>query len=70
MPDVAQDRAEVLGALRESVESTGANAVFGEPARQDGITVLPVARVRGAGHGRGAGQLVAAVALLTIRAIV
>lgn len=39
--------------------SASASAVFGEPVERDGVTVVPVARVRygvGGGGGRGAGR--------------
>ncbi len=55
--DAADDR------LSKLVESLGgaasAKAVFGEPVEKDGVTVVPVARVRfgaGGGGGRGPGS--------------
>ena len=46
--------------LVESLGGTAsASAVFGEPVERDGVTVVPVARVRygvGGGGGRGAGR--------------
>ena len=48
---------ERLSKLAERVgASVSAKAVFGEPVERDGVTVIPVARVRygfGAGSGRG-----------------
>ncbi len=49
-----------LGKLVESLGGTAsAKAVFGEPIERDGVTVVPVARVRygvGGGGGRGPGR--------------
>jgi uncharacterized spore protein YtfJ len=51
---------ERLGKLAEAIGgSASAKAVFGEPVERDGVTVIPVARVRygfGAGSGRGGGR--------------
>jgi uncharacterized spore protein YtfJ len=62
----ARREAEADGAdnrLSKLVESLGgtasAKAVFGEPIERDGVTVVPVARVRygvGGGGGRGPGR--------------
>jgi uncharacterized spore protein YtfJ len=55
--DAADDR---LGKLVDSLGGTAsAKAVFGEPVEKDGVTVVPVARVRfgaGGGGGRGPGR--------------
>ena len=55
--DAADDR---LIKLVESLGGTAsAKAVFGEPVEKDGVTVVPVARVRfgvGGGGGRGPGR--------------
>ena len=55
--DAADDR---LIKLVESLGGTAsAKAVFGEPVERDGVTVVPVARVRfgvGGGGGRGPGR--------------
>lgn len=49
-----------LGKLAETLgASVSAQAVFGEPVERDGVTVIPVARVRygfGGGSGRGGGR--------------
>jgi uncharacterized spore protein YtfJ len=42
-----------LETIREIVDSATASKVFGTPLRQDGLTVLPVAKVRGGGGGGG-----------------
>jgi uncharacterized spore protein YtfJ len=53
----ADDR---LGKLVEAIGgSASAKAVFGDPVARDGVTVIPVARVRygfGAGSGSGGGR--------------
>ena len=55
--DAADNR---LGKLVESLGgAASAKAVFGEPVEKDGVTVVPVARVRfgvGGGGGRGPGR--------------
>lgn len=46
----------VLDAVRKAVGSAGAGQVFGDPISQDGVIVLPVAKVNGGGgggHGTG-----------------
>lgn len=48
------DRA-VLDTISEVVDHASTNKVFGSPISQDGITVLPVAKVNGGGGG-GSGQ--------------
>jgi uncharacterized spore protein YtfJ len=49
------DDKTVLEAIRDAVDSATAEKVFGQPIRQDGLTVLPVAKVSGGGGG-GEGQ--------------
>ncbi len=44
------DMMEMLTQLREGV---AVRAAIGEPVSQDGLTVIPVAKVRGAGGGGG-----------------
>ncbi|WP_203907646.1 spore germination protein GerW family protein [Rhizocola hellebori] len=39
--------------VKEVVDSTAAQKVFGSPISQDGITVVPVAKVSGGGGGGG-----------------
>jgi len=57
----AGQRAELVNALLERIgEAVGqraqASAVFGEPVRDEGLTVIPVARARfGFGGGGGSG---------------
>ena len=55
--DAADER---LNRFMESLGGTAsARAVFGEPVEKDGVTIVPVARVRyggGGGGGRGAGR--------------
>ena len=41
----------VLDTIREMVQNTTAEKVYGSPIMQDGITVLPVAKVSGGGGG-------------------
>lgn len=55
---VAGPAAEVLGRLAEKLGShASVSAVFGEPVDREGITVIPVARVRlGFGGGAGTGR--------------
>lgn len=43
----------VLGTLRDAVEHAGADRVFGTPIQQDGVIVIPVAKVGGGGGGGG-----------------
>jgi uncharacterized spore protein YtfJ len=43
----------VLGTLKDVVEHAGADRVFGTPIQQDGVIVLPVAKVGGGGGGGG-----------------
>lgn len=44
---------DMLEAICEAVGDTGAGKVFGDPIYQDGLTVLPVAKVSGGGGGGG-----------------
>jgi uncharacterized spore protein YtfJ len=43
----------VLDTISEVVDHASASKVFGSPISQDGITVLPVAKVNGGGGGGG-----------------
>jgi len=45
----------VLDTVRQAVEHATASRVFGAPVTQDGVTLLPVAKVQGGGGG-GSGQ--------------
>jgi uncharacterized spore protein YtfJ len=43
--------------IEKMVDALGVGAVFGEPIREDGVTVVPVAEVRFAfGYGYGSGR--------------
>ncbi|TCC32401.1 spore germination protein GerW family protein [Kribbella sindirgiensis] len=46
-----ETRADVLDVLRGVVDGVKAGTVFGAPVSHQGITVLPVARIRGGGGG-------------------
>ncbi len=56
---------QVAATLAERVGSrAGVSAIFGEPVERDGVTVIPVGRVRwgfggggGGGAGRGSGEM-------------
>ncbi|BCB75811.1 hypothetical protein GCM10022251_25960 [Phytohabitans flavus] len=52
MADTAERTLELLEKLRGGMN---AGAVVGEPIKQDGITVVPVARISGGGGGGGGG---------------
>ena len=52
---MAGNDAAVLEAIRDAVGQAGAHGVFGEAVTQDGVTVLPVARLSGGGGG-GSGE--------------
>jgi uncharacterized spore protein YtfJ len=43
----------VLETVRDVIDHAAAGKVFGTPVSQDGITVLPVAKVSGGGGGGG-----------------
>jgi hypothetical protein len=45
MTGSTEDETAVLETIREVVDNTTAGKVFGSPISQDGVTVLPVARV-------------------------
>ena len=50
-----------LEPIEKMADALGVGAVFGEPIREDGVTVIPVAEVRfafgyGYGSGRGRGE--------------
>jgi len=49
----ATNNTDVIRTIRESVEQATAGRVFGTPVTQDGVTVLPVARISGGGGGGG-----------------
>ena len=43
----------VLNAVRQAFDNTTAARVFGTPVVQDGVIVLPVAKIQGGGGGGG-----------------
>jgi uncharacterized spore protein YtfJ len=45
----------MLDSVQEVIDSAQAGKVFGEPIERDGMTVLPVAKVRGGGGVGGPG---------------
>src|SRR4051812_23466042 len=47
------DDTGVLDTLRRAVDTSTAGRVFGEPVTQDGVILLPVAKVSGGGGGGG-----------------
>lgn len=51
MTQVMHNDASVLEAVREVVDNAAAGKVFGAPIIEDGVTVLPVAKVSGGGGG-------------------
>jgi uncharacterized spore protein YtfJ len=51
MTGSTEDETAVLETIREVVDKTTAGKVFGSPISQDGVTVLPVAKVSGGGGG-------------------
>ncbi|HEU4421547.1 MAG TPA: spore germination protein GerW family protein [Pilimelia sp.] len=53
MTQTTNSDAEALETVREIIGSTGADKVFGTPVNQDGVIVLPVARISGGGGGGG-----------------
>ena len=54
--DTIKESTNALDALREAVDAGTANRVFGTPVTENGVILLPVARVSGvAGGGGGTG---------------
>lgn len=53
MTQATRNDTAVLETIREVVDSTTAGKVFGVPITQEGLTVLPVAKVSGGGGGGG-----------------
>jgi uncharacterized spore protein YtfJ len=53
MTQTVHPEAGVMEAVREVVDKASAERVFGAPVSQDGLTVLPVAKVGGGGGGGG-----------------
>jgi len=55
MPQTFVNGTSPLETVREVVETAAVDRVFGAPITQDGLTVIPVARISGGGGG-GAGN--------------
>jgi uncharacterized spore protein YtfJ len=53
MTQAIHNDAGVVETIREVVEATAAEKVFGTPITHNGMTVLPVAKVSGGGGGGG-----------------
>jgi len=53
MTQTATPELNALSTIREALENAGADKVFGAPIHQNGLTVLPVAKVSGGGGGGG-----------------
>src|SRR5215813_186072 len=53
MTELAHSDASVMEAIREVVDSAAAGKVFGAPIVEDGVTVLPAAKISGGGGGGG-----------------
>jgi uncharacterized spore protein YtfJ len=51
--DKVEPEVAVMDVLRRVVDNTTVGTVFGDPVTQNGMIVIPVARVRGAGGGGG-----------------
>jgi len=51
MTQPMKDNTAVLDAIREVVDHASVGTVFGPPIGQDGVTVLPAAKVSGGGGG-------------------
>lgn len=51
------EESDFVAAIMERIgSSAGVTAVFGEPVESEGVTVIPVARVRWGGGGGGGGE--------------
>lgn len=53
MTQTTHSDTEALDTVRDVIGNAGADKVFGTPVSQDGLTVLPVARISGGGGGGG-----------------
>jgi uncharacterized spore protein YtfJ len=53
MTQTTHHEANVMETIREVIDNASADRVFGTPISQDGLTVLPVAKVGGGGGGGG-----------------
>lgn len=54
MTQATHDDTGVMETIRDVIDNASTGRVFGEPIRQDGVTVLPVAKVSGGGGGGSA----------------
>jgi uncharacterized spore protein YtfJ len=53
MTENTNSNTAVLDTIRDVIDHAGAGTVFGEPISQDGLTVLPAAKISGGGGGGG-----------------
>ena len=53
MAQATHNEANVMETIREVIDNASADRVFGTPVSQDGVTLLPVAKVGGGGGGGG-----------------
>ena len=53
MTQATRKDTDVLETIRDVIDGAAAGRVFGAPITQDGLTILPVAKVRGGGGGGG-----------------
>ena len=53
MTQATRKDTDVLETIRDVIDGTAAGRVFGDPITQDGLTILPVAKVSGGGGGGG-----------------
>lgn len=53
MTQAIHNDTNVMETIREAIDGASADRVFGTPITQDGLTVLPVAKVGGGGGGGG-----------------
>jgi len=57
MVDEAEPEVAVMDVLRKVVDNAAVGTVFGDPVTHNGVIVIPVAQVRGAGGGGGGSSL-------------
>ena len=53
MTQATRKDTDVLETIRDVIDGAAAGRVFGAPITQDGLTILPVAKVSGGGGGGG-----------------
>jgi uncharacterized spore protein YtfJ len=53
MTQTTHNGTTVVDTIREAVDHTSADRVFGAPVNHNGVTVLPVAKINGGGGGGG-----------------